>query len=195
MMSQGILRAPLMLAVVGGFACVALWSVVVRPMRANLDQERHQASVQSELLASGARDMSIAVDAPEDLAESFEAELNRVTEWWGVSGDAGAVYSRFDEFAIRSGVKIERIEPGRKGVSNKRQGVYTESSGFMIELHGSFENVCEFVGLVQRGTGLSRVVSLRITPNVTGSKLGEVTANLMTDHMGVYGLVASVGEE
>lgn len=176
-------------AAVATLAACAAWALLVRPLE-------NKAAAQHALLANSQREVEQFEDGSETVADlapaidSMRKQLDTVYNRAALSGDPGRLYDALRRLATSTNVRIERIEP-----STARQAAHTGqrqpheviagTSGYTIEVTGTYAAVAEFVNACESQLGASRVGTFRIASSAPTS-VGQtpvVSAVVETVHL------------
>lgn len=173
-------------------ACLAggAWHLGLRPMEARL--ARAQASLQAQRaeVARLEADQGTAPTDPRTRAGLVEAREARLNELSRRSGDTAGLYDLIGDLAVRSGVRVQRIEPkgATQPIKDKEHDPVYAVMGvqYSIEAAGDYGHIAEFVRLIEQDAGLTKVVSIRLAPTpatVDQPDPTTVTASIETSHL------------
>lgn len=153
-------------AAVAALAACAAWALLVRPLE-------HKAAAQHALLANSQREVEQFEDGSQTVADlapaidSMRKQLVTVYSRAAISGDSGRLYDALRRLATSTSVRIERIEPStarqaaHSGQHQPRE-VIAETSGYTVEVTGTYAAVADFINACENQLGASRVTTFRM---------------------------------
>jgi len=174
-------------------SAAAVWYLAARSLHVTLSQARAELeSSTSEIASHGLAYGQGGGDPARAMLELADRE-KRIRELVRVSGDAAKVYEALGAIAGSCSVRIDRVEPMRSGPRDSRTprasaassgvSISTEATHYVIEAVGQYADIARFARAVERDLGLSRVVSLRLSPApVTPGTPPAIAASIETAH-------------
>ncbi|GJM18831.1 MAG: hypothetical protein DHS20C14_10440 [Phycisphaeraceae bacterium] len=176
-------------AIVGG----AAWHLGVRNLMVGLESDRAAMVQYAHEIEQGKADFTPG--AAEQTLAAIEAHADKYRRVWAEGSDASLLYERLQNLAVRSGVRIENIEPGRGGSNAeeaarlKALGVKANREGYSIEISGSFTSIRSFLAAVQFDSGLARIESFRIQPAMNATDPDMLHASVATSYRSIAGVL------
>ena len=176
------------------------WYVAARSVHDSLSEARAELTGAIGEVSSHEVAYGPAAGDPAKAMEQLKEREARVASRAKVSGDAAKVYEALGTVAASCNVRVDRIEPVRSGVHDQRGSsssardlgflVSTEATHYVIDAVGHYSGLAKFVSALERDMGLTRVVSMRLSPApVTSGDGAMITASIETAH---YKLVTTV---
>lgn len=185
-------------------AVAGAWALGVRPLCSRLDLAR------SELEGAQAETAQIRASLDTDSLPAQNAirtisdHTTRLQSLCNASSDPSVVYDTIGRMAQQHGVRVERMEPKRVAVAAAPAGSARvskhkakakdadhdpapeiEAFGFQIDATGSYSSVAALIDAIERDTGLSKVLSFRLTPSRGSDGTPRVRAIIETAHYGL----------
>lgn len=174
-------------------ACAAVWYLAARSLHVSLAQARAELAGAVNEISAHETDYPPSAGDPAKAMLDLADREKRVRDLTRVSGDAAKVYEALGVVAGSCNVRVDRIEPVRSGVREPRSSrqaakpgafaVSAESTHYVIEATGQYADIARFVKALERDLGLTRVVSLRLSPApVTPGAPPAISASIETSH-------------
>lgn len=164
-------------------AAGALWYLAIRPMTDELRQARAAFDAFAVEIEEHNRQFGSEPFSAEEVASDLKSRRAGIETRFEASANPAHVYDSLGSLAARTGVRLERVEPGKGG-----RGVVSQCPEIMvsavhtIEATGTMSQLADFFTAIDTELGMSRVGSVRLSP-VPGSQGEQLTATLDTTHM------------
>jgi len=168
------------------------WIIGVRPMADRLAEAESLIDMQQQEISKGQTVVGGAGIDPVLLITQLTEHADTYLELWDSASDSSSIYDTLGAFASQSGVTIDRIEPTRGGDSRKPIGdkdskASISSLGYSIELEGEFDQLTEFIAMIQTRIGMSRVDSINLMSTERSLPISpKLRANIQTTHINVH---------
>lgn len=182
-MNATLVRAFISKSVLLAAASGAVWYLAVRPMKDELRQARaayeslsHEIDEHRSTFGNASFDADAVVRELKGRRSLLEA---RFTD----SADPAQVYDKLGTLAASTGVRLERVEPGKGG-----RGLVSQCPEIVvaavhtIEATGTMAQLSDFFAAIDGSLGMSRVGTVRLSP-VAGSSGEQLTATIETTHL------------
>ena len=164
-------------------AAGAIWYFAVRPMNDELRQARAAFDAFAVEIDEHTHQFGSTPFSVEEIAADLKSRRAGIESQFADSANPARVYDSLGELAARTGVRLERVEPGKGG-----RGVVSQCPEIMvsavhtIEATGTMSQLADFFTAIDTELGMSRVGSVRLSP-VPGSQGEQLTATLDTTHL------------
>ncbi|MBL8760314.1 MAG: hypothetical protein JNL50_03345 [Phycisphaerae bacterium] len=174
-------------------AAGAVWYVAVRPLTHELQQARAAFDAFAVEIDDHARAFGSSPFAAKDVADDLAARKHALQAAFQDSSNPAQVYDRLGALASRSGVRLERVEPGKggKGLVSQCPEIVV-SAVHTVEAVGSMSQLADFFTAIDTDLGMSRVGAVRLNP-VPGSSGEQLTATVETTHLRLQERAAKPG--
>lgn len=182
-MNQTLARTYASKSVLLAAAAGAIWYFAVRPMNDELRQARAAFDAFAVEIDEHTRQFGSTPFPADEVAADLKARRVGIESQFADSANPAHVYDSLGELAVRTGVRLERVEPGKGG-----RGVVSQcpeisvSAVHTIEATGSMSQLADFFTAIDTELGMSRVGSVRLSP-IPGSQGEQLTATLDTTHL------------
>lgn len=177
-------------------AIAAGWLLVARPLQSRVDkasQEVRRAHSETARMTEILNRDSIS---PDEAKKVVAAHAKAIQAQCDLSSDPSALYEAIGELAKAEGVRIERMEPkkinvptpgtvGGRAAKSQKKAIGAPSIagiGYGIEVSGSYGSIAAFVDAIERRMGMSKVMTIRLSPGRDATKPGDVEGFVETAH-------------
>lgn len=164
-------------------AAGTIWYLTIRPVTDELRQAKAAFDAFAVEIDEHNRQFGSTPFSAEEVAADLKSRRLGIETRFEASSNPAHVYDSLGALASRTGVRLERVEPGKGG-----RGVVSQCPEIMvsavhtIEATGTMSQLADFFTAIDTDLGMSRVGSVRLSP-VPGSQGEQLTATLDTTHL------------
>lgn len=183
-------------AVCLSIAIAAGWLLVARPLQSRVEKTSREVRLAHAAAARMTEMLRADSISPERATRVVAAHAEAIQELCDVSSDPSVLYEAIGELARTKGVGIDRMEPkkvkvpapssvaGRATKSEKKPtgAPSIAGVGYSIEVSGSYGSIAAFVDAIERNMGMTKVVTVRLSPGQDPTKPDAVRGVVETAH-------------
>ncbi len=157
----------------------ALWSLLVSPLRASLNEAKadHSKAIEHTRI-SGVPELS--TPRLRMVMDSIDGMMQDIERRSVIAQDPTRLQARLMEIGEESGIRIERVNPAKTrplALGDQDDTIIS----FELDCSGQYRDIVGFVAAIEEQVGLTAVDRFSIRPDTTGSS-AAVKARLRTLH-------------
>lgn len=144
-----------------------LWSLLVSPMRASLNEAKanHSKAIEHTRISGNPE---LATPRLHMVMDSIDGMMQDIERRSGIAQDPTRLQARLMEIGEESGIRIERVNPAKTRPLALGDQDDTVAS-FEIDCSGQYHAVVGFVAAIEEQVGLTAVERFSIRPDTSGS--------------------------
>lgn len=177
-------------------AIAAGWLLIARPLQARVERVSREVRHAHAETARITELLGADPISPAEATRVVAAHAQAIQERSDVSSDPSVLYEAIGELARAQGVGIDRMEPKKinvqvpgsaAGLPAKSEKKLTGApsiggTGYSIEVSGSYGSIAAFVDAIERKMGMTKVMTIRLSPGHDPTRPEAVYGVVETAH-------------